>query len=232
MIGEGERQRQRTAAAGFTLTELLVVIAIIAILAAFLMPTLKKAQELARTSSCINNHKQVGVAFQMYGNDYNDVIPPTLKTLTGGGEYRTVSEFTAATRYVGLGLLVPGRYVGGSGLEPKGNNRPQVFNCPLQLVSGWDSYTNWADYAYSRDSFSTSGGYGFPNKPKLSMLGKKMLSYCLSSGFKGEYHQYHQGGATFLWGDGSARWLSYAVYLNLGDWGGYSAFLSRVDGAH
>lgn len=58
---------------GFTLIELLVVIAIIAILAAILFPVFAQAREKARTTSCLSNTKQIGLAIMMYAQDYDEM---------------------------------------------------------------------------------------------------------------------------------------------------------------
>jgi prepilin-type N-terminal cleavage/methylation domain-containing protein len=60
---------------GFTLIELLVVIAIIAILAAILFPVFAKAREAARSTSCLSNLKQLGVALAMYTGENEDTLP-------------------------------------------------------------------------------------------------------------------------------------------------------------
>src|SRR5436305_1969337 len=59
---------------GLRLIELLVVIAIIAILAAILFPVFAQARGKARQAACLSNQKQLGLAVQMYAQDYDEHI--------------------------------------------------------------------------------------------------------------------------------------------------------------
>jgi prepilin-type N-terminal cleavage/methylation domain-containing protein/prepilin-type processing-associated H-X9-DG protein len=68
VFGPGRRR-------GFTLIELLVVIAIIAILAAILFPVFAQAREKARAITCLSNMKQMGTAFMLYVQDYDETYP-------------------------------------------------------------------------------------------------------------------------------------------------------------
>lgn len=73
----------------FTLIELLVVIAIIAMLAALLMPALGKAKEAGRSTACLSNLRQIGVALQLYVQDNNHRLPIMRDRLAGTNQPAT-----------------------------------------------------------------------------------------------------------------------------------------------
>ena len=85
------RTRKRTSR-GFTLIELMVVIAIIAILAGILFPVFAGARDKADQIACISNMRQIGMAFHMYANDWNELLPPqVVDAATGELGYRNWS---------------------------------------------------------------------------------------------------------------------------------------------
>ncbi|MBX3111009.1 MAG: prepilin-type N-terminal cleavage/methylation domain-containing protein [Fimbriimonadaceae bacterium] len=76
----------------FTLIELLVVIAIIAILAAILFPVFAQAKRAAKSAATISNQKQVGLALQMYGSDYDDMTAQVESFLPDGNYGVTILQ--------------------------------------------------------------------------------------------------------------------------------------------
>ena len=72
---------------GFTLLESLVVVGIIAVLTAILLPALSTARRNARRHLCFNNLRQIGLAFQMYADDWYQSYPNHKEALYSATTY-------------------------------------------------------------------------------------------------------------------------------------------------
>lgn len=74
-MDERSRKKRGLIPGGFTLIELLVVIACISILVSMLLPALARAKEKGKTTQCLNNLKQLGLAMRMYADDNMELLP-------------------------------------------------------------------------------------------------------------------------------------------------------------
>jgi prepilin-type processing-associated H-X9-DG protein len=114
--------------AGFTLIELFIVIASVVILAVMLLPALASTKPNSQAFQCLNNQRQIMLAWQMYAADNTDVLPPN--DLYDGGNN--------PPRWYGQGMV---NWVGGAMDNHTGNS---MATNTLMLIGAGDSLTGRA----------------------------------------------------------------------------------------
>jgi len=231
----------------FTLIELLVVIAIIAILAAILFPVFAQAREKARTISCLSNFKQLGIAFQMYLQDYDEKVLPRYQACPSTGPAptpdasllwdHTIQPYVKNTQIFVCPSSTNAKYV------DTWNTRGYLSTGYNQTISGW-YYTTpdgcgdmilptlaTIQYPAKNVMFADSVPGDVPSGYRGYLFGNSGINVPYTTTSYGSFGARHTEGTNLTFFDGHAKWYKGTTLLwnpnaNISDCTDYSFFLA------
>ena len=125
----------------FTLIELLVVIAVIALLVSILLPALRGARESAKTTMCLSNQRQLGLAYTLYAQDFRESLVHAYTNVTDfDGSWLDYPRTAAGTVMSAGQLLAANDVTAQIEATQRGRLYPyapdhRAYHCPADLRS-------------------------------------------------------------------------------------------------
>ena len=205
---------------GFTLIELLVVIAIIAILAAILFPVFAQAREKAREATCLSNNKQIGLAVQMYMQDYDNTYPAQkadgIFVFAAKGKDQGQNYYDELAPYIKNGQvwICPSDKLNPNDKNARLTPPSQGYHMNGNLISA----TGLAEAAVAAPSncqLMREAGWGYVWLQSWLRPFPKDCDAIVDVNGKSYLSGLHRNGFVFLMADTHARWFSDSASLEL-----------------
>ncbi len=131
--------RRKTDQRGFSFMEILIVIVIICLLAMLIIPIYSSMRKRGRRTACMSNLRQVGMALQLYGQDYDEFMPIFLNR-----RHDKDGKSTPWDSPEGISYAVTRK-----------SKDPRILFCPADVYAGRDIDVFGVNHKYSSYFFNT-----------------------------------------------------------------------------
>jgi prepilin-type N-terminal cleavage/methylation domain-containing protein len=136
---------------GFTLTELIVVVVIIAVLIAFLLPSVERVRGAAARMNCYNNLKHIGIACHSYASTYDGILPGGSVVGSAKEPADRLGVFVTLLPYMEYESLYKKFDLKRGLAEQMGivdsQSYTRPWTCPIARISNSEKFTNYVGVA-------------------------------------------------------------------------------------